>query len=240
MSAGRSLIVCVGGSGCLYGAFVKAGFVEQHGQVPGNIALLGFDVMAEPPVVMMRRDGGANSPVTLELNVEYLPLGKDLDPPRVSELLRQRPHLRPALHWLLSRQPGGRYARSLERGSEGERSYGLMAFKWSELDVESLVERTLRRLNDMRLGAGDEPRRRGISNVFIVGSEAGGVDSAIALPVAGLIKRAMWRLGLSLQHCLFVYAAVAPEAFPETQLRLSNAYETLADVAVAQREGVIP
>jgi hypothetical protein len=137
---------------------------------------------------------------------------------------------------LLEHQPGGRYAKALDRGCEAERSYALAALYWSEDEVERAVEAALLRLtaSASRAGLG------GSVNFVYVGSVAGAVGSALALPVAGLVKRCMRRLGISASRSLFTYLAVGPEAFPPARLRSSNSYETITEIAVAQKEGIIP
>lgn len=238
----KTLFVGVGGSGVETVTYVKAHQVARSGHVLPSTAFVGLDVLDGPPLVTVpAEEDGTPIPVALVPGREYLAIGKDCDPRHLSEILRGSRSLRPTLRSLLDRQPGGRFLKSLDAGTEGERSYGYLAYLWSETEVEDMVAASLRLLNDLRLAhepgavATDSP-----INVVVTGSEAGGVGSAIALPVCGLIKRTMARLGMSVHRSLFTYVSFGPEAFPETTLRLHNAFEALSDLAIAQREGITP
>lgn len=207
---------------------------------PG-LAFLAFEVMPDPSVVIarIRRDG--TGPVALEPRLEYVVIGEGLDPPHLSYTLRGGHGTNDDLRWLLDQQPSGRFVKSLEKGTEGARAYGYAAYLWSEDEIEDAVAATLRRLNDVRLADGTGGRIAGVPvDVFVTGSDAGGVGSATALPVCGLIKRTMHRLGMSVHRSFFAYVVIGPEAFPETTMRLANACGALGDLAVAQVKGVIP
>ena len=228
----KTLIVGCGGTGVIVATYIKAGMGDD-----ASTACVGFDVMSDPPVVVSRDDAG-EVVTRLEMKREYIPLGRDLDPPHLSAVLRERPG-QDVFRWLLSRQPGGRFIKSVEMGTEGERVYGYLALLWSQRDVEELLRQVLRRLNDVRVmdGAGEAIADTPI-NVIFVGSTAGGAGSAIVLGVCGLVKEAMDRLGIGVHRSLFTYFAVAADAFGETLQQLSNSYETVTDVAVAQKEGI--
>lgn len=232
MARAKTLVVGCGGTGVLAATYIKAGMGDD-----APIACIGLDVMADPPAVIARDDAGATV-TTLEMKREYIPLGRDLDPPHLSAVLRERPG-RDVFRSLLSLQPGGRFIKSVEIGTEGERIYGYLALLWSQRDVEELLRQVLRRLNDLRVvdGAGDTIADTPI-NVIFVSSTAGGAGSGIVLAVCGLLKEAMDRLGIGVHRSLFTYFAVAADAFDETPQQLSNSYETVTDVAVAQKEGI--
>lgn len=230
----KTLLIGVGGTGVLVVTYLAACMPDD-----APIGVLALDVMSEPPAVIVKSD--ENDGVhRLEMKREYVPIGRDLDPPHLSRMLRER-RGDEALRELLAKQPGGRFVKSVEIGTEGERIYGYLALLWSQREVEQALRRSLRRLNDItaRDGAGEMMRDMPV-NVVIVGSTAGGVGSAIVLPVCGLVKQAMDRLGIGTQRSLFTYVAVGAEAFDETQQQLSNSFESLTDVAIAQGEALTP
>lgn len=228
----KTIVFGTGSYGTLVATYVKAG----AGDDPA-IACIGLDVMNDPPAVVTHSDQG-DTITMLELGPEYIVLGRDLDPPHLSAVLRERAGS-DVFRWLLDRQPGGRFIKSVEIGTEGERSYGLLALLWSQPEIEKLLKRVLKRLNDVRIldGAGDTVADTPI-NVIFVGSTAGGVGSAIVLPLCGLVKEAMDRLGIGTHRSLFTYFAVAADAFDETPQQLANSYESLTDIAIAQKEGL--
>lgn len=77
--------------------------------------------------------------------------------------------------------------------------------------------------------------------VVIVGSIVGGVGSSIALPLCGEVKRSMDQLGMDINQSTFIGVCFTPDCFiPDTALRLCNAYQTVNDFNIAQREGVVP
>jgi hypothetical protein len=228
----KTLVIGTGSYGTLVATYVKAG----AGDDPA-IACIGLDVMNGPPAVVTHSDHGDNVTV-LEVRREYVVIGRDLDPPHLSAVLRERAG-GDVFRWLLNRQSGGRFIKSVEIGTEGERSYGFLALLWSQREVEELLKQVLKRLNDVRVidGAGDAVADTPI-NVIFVGSTAGGVGSAIVLPLCGLVKEAMDRLGIGTHRSLFTYFAVAADAFDETPQQLANSYESLTDIAIAQKEGL--
>lgn len=228
----KTIIIGVGSYGTLVSTYIKAG----AGDDPG-VVCVGMDVMNDPPPVVTHSDNGDKVTV-LEAGREYIVLGRDLDPPHLSAVLRERAGS-DVFRWLLNRQPSGRFIKSVEIGTEGERSYGLLALLWSQREVEELLKHVLKRLNDVRVldGAGDTVADTPI-NVIFIGSTAGGVGSSIVLPVCGLAKEAMDRLGIGTHRSLFTYFAVAADAFDETPQQLSNSYESLTDIAIAQKEGL--
>jgi hypothetical protein len=244
----RTLVVGAGGSGVLLATHMKARYVARYGRVLDSARLLGFDVVDSPPLVTLHRPdvfaiGSRPVRVRLEQGTEYCRIGKDCVPTRLSYVLKTNPHLNPGLRKLLQRQPDGRFAKSLENGTEAERLYGLVAFYWSLAEVRNLLMAALKELNDLRLpGEGRDPAAVSTMSVMVViaASAAGGVGSAISLPLCGEVKRAMDQLGMDVNQSLFLGACFSPECFPETTLRLSNTYETLADYSVAQKEGVTP
>ena len=141
-----------------------------------------------------------------------------------------------------------------ERTDAGHRLYGEGVFETlSEIEglkkektlaeIRNLLMATLKELNDVRLpGEGRDPTAVSTMSILVViaSSLAGGVGSAITLPLCGEVKRAMDQLGMDVSQSLFLGVFFTAECFPETGLRLSNTYETLADCGVAQWKGVIP
>jgi hypothetical protein len=244
----RTLALGAGGSGILFTTEMKARHVARYGKVHDSAKFLGFDVVDSPPLVTLHRDdvlpiGPRPVTVRLEQGTEYCRIGEGCIPTRLSHVLKTNPHLNPGLRKLLERQPGNRFTKSLENGTEGERLYGLLAFHWSLAEVRNLIVAALKELNDLRLpGEGRDPAAVSTMAILVViaASFAGGVGSAIALPLCGEVKRAMNQLGMDVNQSLFLGVCFTPECFPESTLRLSNTYETLADYSVAQKEGVIP
>ena len=136
----RTLVVGAGGSGVLLATHMEARHVARYGKVHDSTRFLGFDVVDSPPIVTLEREDVLEvepRPVTvrLEQGTEYCRIGKDCDPTRLSHVLNQNPGLNPGLRELLDRQPGRRFTKSLENGTEGERLYGLLAFFWSLVQV---------------------------------------------------------------------------------------------------------
>lgn len=244
----RTLVAGDGGSGVDLVTHMKARDVTRYGKVQDGTKYVGFDVVDSPPIVTLQREDIFEvepQPVTvrLEQGTEYCRIGKDCDPTRLSHVLKTNPDLNPRLQELLDRQPGRRFTKSLENGTEGERLYGLLAFYWSRAEIRNLLMAALKELNDLRLpGEGREPAAVSTMSILVViaASLAGGVGSAISLPLCGEVKRAMDELGMNVNQSLFVGVFLTPECFPETTLRLSNTCQTLLDCGVAQREGVIP
>jgi hypothetical protein len=227
----KTFIIGLGGSGTRIATYIAAG----AGSDP-SVACLGIDVMGEPPAVIARDDEGVSARM-LELKREYVPIGRDLDPPHLSAVLRQRPG-KDVFRWLLAKQPGGRFIKSVEIGTEGERIYGYLALLWSQREVAETLRQVLKRLNDVRLVDGVGNTVDAPINVVCVCSTCGGAGSSIALAVCGLVKDMMDRLGIGVHRSLFTYVAVAADAFEETTQQLANSYESLTDLAVAQREGL--
>ncbi len=229
----KTLASSVGGSACLVGTHLKA-------LADGDpaIAFLGLDVMANPPVVMVN-DHGIQRPIRFEREIEYVRLGAGMDLAATWASLRTHPGRRSSLAQVLGRSRRPPPA-SVEIGTEARRQLAYAAFIWSRAEVEVAVERSLRRLNDLRL----RDRNGAVItdaavNVLIVGSTAGGVGSATALPMAGLVKQVMERIGMPVHRSLFTYLAIGPSAFPPNEHRLSNSFETLRDVELSQRRGVV-
>lgn len=228
----KTLVFGVGGTGVLIATYIAAGARSDPG-----VACIGVDVMGEPPVLIVRGESGGVG-YALEMKREYVPIGRDLDPPHLSSVLRQRAG-RDVFRWLLEKQPGGRFIKSVEIGTEGERAYGVLAWLWCQRDVEEATRRALKRLNDVRLTDGvDDSIADTPINVLVVGSTCGGVGSSIALLACGLVKETMDRLGIGVNRSMFTYVAVAADAFDETTQQLSNSYESITDLAVAQKEGL--
>ncbi|MDI6872041.1 MAG: tubulin-like doman-containing protein [Bacillota bacterium] len=243
-AAGLSLMCGVGGSGVTLVTQVKALHRARFGESHPGTGFLGFDVMEEPPVVSVTagHDGTQARAVGLEPGLEYVQIGEDCIPPRLSQEMAMRRDFRPDLRVLLERQPGRRYAKSLENGTRGERSYGELARRWSAAEIRSALRETLGRLNDLRLRRTDARMAAPSASlqIIVAASLAGGVGSAVTLPLVGEIKSTMNALGMDVSGATFVGLFFTPEAFPRTVLRLSNAFETLRDIALAQKEGVVP
>ena len=239
-----ALIIGAGGSGVLTVTHVNALHHVRFGGVRPGIKFLGFDVMPSPPVVTVRRQG--HVPLTeetlsirLEPGVEYCRIGQGCDPRRLAGIVRSDGALASELAELLGRQPGHRFTKSLENGTEGERLFGLLAFVWSLPEIRRRLRDALRQLNDLRLPGGHGTGSRSIL-VAIVNSLVGGAGSAIALPLCREVRQAMDDLGMDVAGSLFVAICLTPDAFPPTTLRYSNAYDTLEDYAIAQREAILP
>lgn len=224
-----------GGSGTHLVTALKAEHLRRDGATPANVKFIGLDVLAVPPAVSL----SSGAIVQLEPGVEYLQLGQGCNP----ALLRQRRdegRLDPELAELVDLQPGGHFARSLELGSEGERIFGMLGYRWSRREVRRLITRALTGIADVRAGASNGGAPAEAPIVIVAASVAGGVGSAIALPVAGEFRRTMRRLGMNVEASTFISVLVLPEAFPTTSLRLSNCIDTLNDFEIAQEKGVIP
>jgi hypothetical protein len=117
----RTLAVGAGTSGSEAITYLKALYLDRFGVVPPGTRLLAFDVLESPPAASLR--GGADGDqegrlVRLEPGVEYVQIGRDCDPARLSHLARTTPEASADLRWLLQQQPDGRFARSLHVGSE--------------------------------------------------------------------------------------------------------------------------
>lgn len=244
-SGRRTLAIGAGGSGVLTVTHLKALYLSRFGRVRPGTKFLGFDVLELPPVVAApARPAGDTEAraVRLEPGLEYCQVGRDCEPTRLGALYRNNPDLNPRLQKLLEQQPDGRFTKSLQSGSQGERLYGLLALLWSLPEVRRLLLSTLRALNDLRLpGEERTPGAASIATqVTIAGSVVGGVGSAIALPLCREVKRAMDLLGMDVHQSTFIAVCFTPDCFPETALRLANAYDTLNDFAIAQKKGVVP
>lgn len=230
----KTLIVGCGTSGTAAVTHAKAEAQESQA-----IAYLGVDVMPHPPAVFQNVNGTLVE-TRFEPDLEYIRIGTEFDPPHALATLRSHPGRNESLLWLLEKQSQGSPVASVEMGTEAQRALAFAAFLWSRAEIEHRVELALRRLNDVRLktGAGQLISNAAI-NVVVVGSIAGGVGSAIAFPIASLIKGKMSRLGIATHRSLFTYVAIGPDAFPETGLRIANAFGALRDLELAQKKGVV-
>jgi hypothetical protein len=241
----RTLVIGAGGSGVLAATHFKALQIARYGAVRPGTRLLGFDVMETPSAVsvpQMQSANGATPQTRLEPGMEFVQIGRDCDPTRLSHVARQGRDINPELRELIALQPDGRFTKSLQTGTEGERLYGNLAFTWSLGEVRRTLQTTLRALNDVRLPAESAAHTSaGLSlQVLVLTSLAGGVGSSIALPLARETKRAMDRLGMDVNQSTFVGVCFTPDCFPETVLRFSNAAETIRDINLSQKEAMIP
>ena len=225
-----------GGFGSDLVTAVNGEVIQHYGAVPPNVKFCAFDVMPVPKSVTL--PGGRI--IQLEPGVEYLQLGRGCNP----ALLRQRREegrLDPELAELVDLQPGGHFARSLELGSEGERIFGALALRWSRNEVRRLITRALTGIASVRpIASNGEKPSEEAPIVIIAASVAGGVGSAIALPLAAEVRRAMRRLGMNVEAATFVALLGLPETFPITRMRLSNCIDVLRDFQTVQEKGVIP
>lgn len=230
----KTMVVCAGGTGNETGVNLK---VITHPDDP--VVFLGVDVMPTAPTVFVP-DGAGSRAVTFEAGVEYIRIGVDMDLPRLRAELRAHPGRREHLAWLLHGLPASMIAQSVESGTKARRRLAAAALEWSRADVERGVERAFRKLNDVRVKdrAGKVVENAPI-NVVIIGSLAGGVGSATAFPIAGIVKSTMDRLGAPSHRSMFSLFAVGADAFNETSLRLNNEYDTLADIEASQVKGVV-
>lgn len=238
-SGGRTLVIGAGGSGVLAVSHLKALHLSRFGRVAPGTRFLAFDVVETPPVVTVPGSGVTSR---LEPGLEYHQIGRDCDPTRLAHLSRAGGDLNPDIQKVLDHQPDGRFTKSLQSGTEGERIYGLLAFYWSLGEIRRALLSTLRTLNDLRVpGELRGSVSTGISvQVIILNSIAGGVGSSIALPLCGETKRAMDRLGMDVNQSTFIAVCFTPDCFPETLLRFANAHQTINDFNIAQREALIP
>ena len=238
-SNGRTLAIGAGGAGTLAVTHLKALHLSRFGRVRPGARFLGFDVMETPPIVSVP---GSSISANLEPGIEYCQIGEGCDPTRLSQMARVADGVNPELRRLIDRQPDGRFTKSLQTGTEGERLYGLLAFTWSVAQVRRAIVRSLRAINDLRLpGSNGATSAPGVSlQVMILASLAGGVGSSIALPLCGEVKKAMDDLGMDVHRSTFIGVYFTPDCFPETELRLANAFETLNDLNLAQKEAMIP
>ncbi len=229
----KTMVAVSGGAGMLTGTYVKA-----NADGDPAFAFVGADVMAMAPTVMFN-DGTRVRPVQFERELEYVRLGADMDLAAAWATLREHGAARSDLAHVLRRLRGAPPA-SVEIGTEARRLLAYAAFLWSRREVEAAVERALRRLSDVRL----KDRNGTIIdnapvNVLFIASTAGGVGSGTIYPFAGLVKQVMDRLGMPVHRSLFSYLAIGPSAFPPTEQRLSNSFETLRDIELAQKKGVV-
>lgn len=225
-----------GGFGTKLVTATAAEVIQRFGVMPPNVKFLAFDVMPVPPVVKLP----SQAAVQLQTGLQYLQLGQGASP----ALLRKRKdegRLDPSLAELVDLQPGGHFARSLENGSENERLVGHLALRLSRNEVRRMIRR-----NVTEVAATTAPTPAGSTAsaeapvVIIAASVAGGVGSAIALPLAAEVRRAMQRLGMNVEAATFVAVLGLPECFPVTRMRLSNAFDALRDIELVQRRGVFP
>lgn len=230
----KTMFVCGGGTGNEVGVNLKA---ISHPDDP--VAFVGVDVMPAAPTVLVENGDGVSA-VTFQAGVEYIRIGVDMDLPRLRAELRAHPGRREHLAWLLDGLSASIVAQSVESGTKARRRLAAAALEWSRADVEHGVERALRKLNDVRVkDRGGQVVENAPINVVIIASLAGGVGSATAFPMAGIVKSTMDRLGAASHRSMFTLFAVGTDAFNETRLRLNNEYDTLADIEAAQAQGVV-
>jgi hypothetical protein len=232
------LVTGVGGAGVDIATCFKATNIARRGNVGTNVRILGFDVEPHPPIVRIPSDNG-EIPVQLIPEIEYLRLGRGCSPPALRAAARNG-LMDGRLRELVERQPDGRLTRSLQTGSDGERLFGLIAYEWSRAEVRRLISSALMELNDVRRGAENDSAGASSPLVIVASSIAGGVGSAITLPLVADVKRELDRLGMDPGACTFVGVALLAETFPALQQRSSNALDTIEDFNHAQKQGVMP
>ena len=107
-------------------------------------------------------------------------------------------------------------------------------------EVRRLISSALIELNDVRVGADNDAAGANAPLIIVVSSIAGGVGSAITLPLIADVKRELDRLGMDPGACTFVSLAILPETFPALAQRSSNALDTIEDFNHAQKHGEMP
>lgn len=202
------------------------------------VAFIGVDVVADPPTVYVKR-GGRDVAVSLDRGLQYIRAGVDMDLAKLWADARRHDRMRTLTARIVSRSRTAPPS-SVEIGTEARRQLGYAALAWSRPEVERAVERAVRRLGDVRLtDAVGNVVTQAPMNVLFVSGIAGGVGSGMIFPLIGLVKQVMERAGIPLHRSLITLLAVGPSAFPPTDLRLSNAFETLRDLEIAQQRGVV-
>lgn len=228
-----ALLFGIGGAGNAILASANA-----HADGDPAIAFIGVDVVADPPAVYVKRNGSAVA-VSLERRLQYIRAGVDMDVAKLWTDARRSHRARTLAARIVSRSRTAPPS-SVEIGTEARRQLGFAALAWSRAEIELAVERAVRRLGDVRLtdAAGNVVTQAPMNVLFVTGI-AGGVGSGMIFPMIGIVKQVMARAGIPLHRSLFSLLAVGPSAFPQTDLRLSNAFETLRDLEIAQRRAVV-
>jgi hypothetical protein len=228
----KTFLFGVGGSATLEATYVKA-----YANDDPLIGIVSGDVMDTPPTVFVRRNG-ADVPVTLEPALEYVRFGTEMDMPALWTDVRMHGKASTLAARIVGLSPTVP-STSVEIGTEARRQLGYAAFIWSQPEIDRAIERTLRRLGDVRVkDASGNVINDAPINVVLMAGFAGGVGAGSMLPAISLVKAVMHRIGLPVHRSLFTIFGVGASAFPLTDLRLSNAFETLHDLELAQKKGV--
>jgi hypothetical protein len=231
-----SLFVIAGSSPRRWADLTKAEIRRLRGHIPPQVRFLAFDVPAVPVIEGEVKQGSPVSNGHVELGREYLALGEDFSPIRVREAFERRTD--DPIAWLIKRTTTARHARSLDIGAQADRAAGRLAVLWSEAEATQRLESDLRELAGLSMRA-----ETGVPlpiRVFVVCNEGGGTGGASALFLLGLVRKAMYELGLGLERALFFTVTFSPETVSSEEINLSNAYDFLAEAAICQREGLIP
>ncbi len=235
---GRRLLACfLGTSGRNIGVQLKAWLIRSLGTVPESIQIRAFDVDPRQETVWVDTPRG-RIPVTLEPDIEFFVLGRDLHLARVASEAVANPDLHQRTIELLRRQPDGRLPKTVERGAEGEPLVGLAVWQLSLGTTGKIIRSALRRLSELRLA--DDDSGPMVMTALVGASLVGGCGSAMLLPAVKEIREAMEDLGIDVDGSLFVELAMLPEAFPETDVRRGVTWSTLQHHSTAFREGRLP
>ena len=203
-----TLFVGVGGTGIKACTLLKAAFVESHGKMPGNAAILCLDSADDPVSYRENRSGAI---VTLEPRSEFFLFDKV----PVSGIKRH-PQRHPELLDRLGRDNLDKINRAfIAHGAAAQRPQGLMSFVWNAKGVEEKLENTLHRLTGRTRDLRYELEGKTSLKVFIIGSIAGGQGSGSILDVAYIIREKLMALGNLGESSSVVAALLLPGAFHE-------------------------
>jgi Tubulin like len=229
----KALILGFGGSGAQTLTFVKEIAVWKEGKTPEQVSFLLFDTIEGwkagktvqflggrgTETLAKSRDEAAN----LNENSEYFHLG-DQDPNlnrRVTDATLPV-HLAPWLHaqWLALHVPEA--ARSIKDGAAQQRQIGRFAIFQNAVRMRSVL--------------GDIFRKTKATNVWLVGSAAGGTGAGGLLDAALLVRLAARDSGIAAPKITGV--VVLPDVYADKDgIRKARAYALLRELARLQENG---
>lgn len=208
------------------------------GGLPPSTRVMHFDADPSRPVVRLKRRQG-NEVVSLEPDVESIPLARGRSPIREAREARREPDAHRDLLRVLALQRDGRVPTSFERGAENERGVGYAAWLLSLRDtvrpaLRSAVHTVTRRGGSPSAGRGIAP------TVIVAASMMGGMGSAAILPGLAAILEALEEATIDSSAATIIELLVLPEALERTPLRDANTAATILDHNAASQARILP
>ena len=239
----QALVMGFGGTGAQILTFLKELTVLKYGRQPDSVRFLLFDTIAdwEPGRTVKILGGAAEEKLavgreegaSLDPNLEYFFLS-DHDPDLMKHVFEyltpagnpeSYPHLKDWLHapWLSLHVPKNQL--NIREGAAQQRQVGRFAMFQNAERIVLQIEQDIRRLR--------ENSERGVVNVWIIGSAAGGTGAGCLLDAAFLVRRAAGNTPVSITGVI-----VLPEVYADKEgISQGRAYSLFRELDRFQEQG---